>query len=57
MVVLLSLLITPLLSRKFEKEECLRIKFMLECGDLNESDLIPKIKKKLKKVGSKDEKI
>lgn len=60
MVVLLALLITPILGKKFEKEEDLRIKYMLESGEITEDQLIKKKsknKKMTKKKGGKNEKV
>ncbi len=57
MVVLLALLITPILGKKFEKEEDLRIKYMLSTGEIKEEELIKKNQKKLKKKGGKNEKV
>ncbi len=57
MVVLLALLITPLLGKKFEKEEDLRIKYMLDSGEIKEEDLTKKNQKKLKKQDGKNEKV
>lgn len=60
MVVLLALLITPILGKKFEKEEGLRIKYMLESGEITEDQLIKKKSKNkniTKKKGGKNEKV
>lgn len=60
MVVLLALLITPILGKKFEKEEDLRIKYMLESGEITEDQLIKKKSKNkniAKKKGGKNEKV
>lgn len=60
MVVLLALLITPILGKKFEKEEDLRIKYMLESGEITEDQLIKKKSKNkniTKKKGGKNEKV
>ena len=57
LVVLLALLITPILGRKFEKEEMLRIRGMLSSGEIVKDDLINSIKKKLDRNGGDSEEV
>ena len=56
LVVILALSITPILAKKFEKEELSRVQFMLESGEITEEELIKKYKRIIEKKVDKDEK-